>query len=174
MPAERVADGVTERSNVQSGDRCALHAGRGEACGIAFRRHPDRHVRPRLHLLRSQEFGGQPDRLRGVFGADARFCGSHRCIDQFAHREPAGRRYCVEGARHATLEGVDREGRKVPGVDPLQRIGWFTRRDEATTACCTRWPIGEAVGVVVGTDDQAGTQDRGVPGAVGLACRILA
>ena len=54
------------------------------------------------------------------------------------------------------LDRVDRERREVARIDDLECIGGRARRDELAAARRARGPVGEAIGVVVGADDEAG------------------
>ena len=71
------------------------------------------------------------------------------------------------------LNRVDRECREVARVDHLERIGGRARRDELTATRGARGPVGEAIGVVVGADDETGPDD-GRAARQGLLHRLLA
>jgi hypothetical protein len=111
---------------------------------------PEGHVVPGLEALGAQGLCPDPVELRDAAG------GATNALEQFAERERSSRTRGVEGARSALLGAVQRPGREVTGVDQLD--GLVAVGGGADLFACREFahPEAEAVGGVVGADQQAG------------------
>jgi hypothetical protein len=86
------------------------------------------------------------------------------CVDEFPEAEAIDVRDQVVSAGEIPFDGIDGERGKIARVDHLEGILRRARRDELAAARGARRPPGEAIGIVVGADDEARPDDGGASG----------
>src|SRR5215470_9404169 len=118
-PGERVARGDIERSKRQT---LAQRATNVRSRNRIVFPGPNRHVRPGLHLLRSQEFLVYPDKLR------VRLQGVLNSIEHPADAERFGRSGCVVNSYLAVLGHTNGPFSKITCIYELDWIAWLSWR----------------------------------------------
>src|SRR5262249_38891880 len=150
-PGERISRGDIERSKRQT---LAQRATNVRSRNRIIFPGPNRHVRPALHLLRSQEFLAYPNRLR------VRLQSASDPIEHAADAERCGTSSRVVDSCFTVLGHANGPFSKIPRIDELDGIVWLSRGQHLAGASDADRPICEAVGLVARADDKSWTNDQ--------------